>query len=99
MCIRDRSLKREWQTFLWDYVLTRDTLVGLVLVVDARHGLKPLDVELVQAFGTSSRPILILATKSDKLNVAERRAAAAAIRASLAAMRAAPGVDVVSLSL
>ena len=93
-----KSLKREWQTFLWDYVLTRDTLVGLVLVVDARHGLKPLDVELVQAFGASSRPILILATKSDKLNVAERRAAAAAIRASLAAMRAAPGVDVVSFS-
>ena len=93
-----KSLKREWQTFLWDYVLTRDTLVGLVLVVDARHGLKPLYVELVQAFGASSRPILILATKSDKLNVAERRAAAAAIRASLAAMHAAPGVDVVSFS-
>ena len=65
-----KTLKREWQTFLWDYVLTRDTLVGLVLVVDARHGLKPLDAELVQAFGASSRPILILATKSDKLNVA-----------------------------
>jgi len=52
----------------------------------------------VQAFGASSRPILILATKSDKLNVAERRAAAGAIRASLAAMQAAPGVEVVSFS-
>ena len=35
-----KSLKREWQNFLWDYVLTRSTLVGLVLVVDVRHGLK-----------------------------------------------------------
>ena len=31
-----KTLKREWQTFLWDYVLTRATLVGLVVVVDAR---------------------------------------------------------------
>lgn len=93
-----KTLKREWQTFLWDYVLTRDTLVGLVLVVDARHGLKPLDAELVQAFGASSRPILILATKSDKLNVAERRDAAAAIRTAVASLGAGPAIDVVAFS-
>ena len=78
-----KGLKREWQTFLWDYVTTRSTLVGLVLIVDARHGIKASDGQLLAAFATSARPVLVLATKADKLNVAERRSAVAAIRAAL----------------
>jgi GTP-binding protein len=79
-----RALKRSWQDFLWSYVTTRSTLVGLVLIVDARHGLKSLDTDLLEAFLPSGRPVLILATKIDKLNVAERRRAVADIRAALA---------------
>jgi len=78
-----RALKQAWQDFLWTYVTTRTTLVGLVLIVDARHGLKPLDLDLLAAFVPSGRPVLILATKSDKLNQAERRGAVAAIREAL----------------
>jgi GTP-binding protein len=78
-----KGLRREWQTFLWDYVTTRSTLVGLVLIVDARHGVKASDSQLLAAFAASARPVLVLATKADKLNVAERRGAVAAIRATL----------------
>ena len=78
-----RALKQAWQDFLWTYVTTRTTLVGLVLIVDARHGLKPLDLDLLAAFVPSGRPVLILATKSDKLNQAERRGAVAAVREAL----------------
>ena len=91
-----KSLKREWQNFLWDYVLTRSTLVGLVLVVDVRHGLKELDRELVSAFAPSARPILVLATKADKLNTAERRSAVAALRDDAKASGAT--IDVVAFS-
>jgi len=93
-----KSLKREWQNFLWDYVLTRTTLVGLVLVVDARHGLKSLDAELLGAFGVSARPILLLATKSDKLGTTERRAAIAALREQVAKLEIGAPVDVVPFS-
>lgn len=79
-----RDLKREWQQSLWDYVTTRGTLVGLVLVVDARHGLKPLDFALLDGFVPSGRPVMILATKSDKLGLVQRRDALAAIRADFA---------------
>jgi GTP-binding protein len=79
-----RALKQGWQDFLWRYVTTRTTLIGLVLVVDARHRLKPLDLELLDGFLTSGRPVLILATKADKLNQAERRAAVTGIQAQLA---------------
>jgi GTP-binding protein len=79
-----KELKRAWQTFLWHYITTRPTLVALVLIVDSRHGLKPQDIELLQGFVPSGRPILILATKADKLNTAAQRAAVVGIRAQLA---------------
>jgi len=78
-----RALKEAWQEFLWTYVTTRSTLIGLVVVVDARHRLKPLDFELLGGFVPSGRPVLILATKADKLNQAERSAAVTGIRAQL----------------
>jgi GTP-binding protein len=79
-----RDVKESWQQFLWDYVASRDTLVGLVLVVDARHGLKPLDLVLLERFVPSGRPVLVLATKSDKLNQSEQRDAAKSIRTEIA---------------
>ena len=79
-----QTQKRAWQDLLWTYVTSRSTLIGLVLIVDARHGLKSLDIDLLAAFVPSARPVLILATKSDKLNIAERRRAIVDIRASLA---------------
>ncbi len=75
-----REIKKTWQDFLWDYVTTRSTLIGLVLVADARRGLKDLDWTLLERFVPSSRPVLVLATKSDKLNLSEQRTAAASIR-------------------
>ena len=74
-----RALKQGWQEFLWRYVTTRDTLIGLVLIVDARHGLRSLDRELLAGFVPSGRPLLVLATKADKLNMSARRAATAAV--------------------
>ena len=75
-----RSLKREWQDLLWHYVTNRTTLIALVVVVDVRHGMTDLDYALLEGFVPSGRPVLILATKADKLNVAARRDAIAAIR-------------------
>jgi len=91
-----KALKREWQTFLWNYVVTRPTLVGLVLIVDARQGLKDLDRELVAAFTASARPLLVLATKVDKLNRETRRKSVDALRATLLDIHA--GIEVVAFS-
>ena len=78
-----RALKRSWQDLLWSYVTTRTTLIGLVLIVDSRHGLKAQDGDLLAAFLPSGRPVLLLATKIDKLNVAERRRALDDVRRDL----------------
>jgi GTP-binding protein len=93
-----RDIKRAWQQSLWDYVTTRSTLVGLALVVDARHGLKELDLALLDGFVPSGRPALILATKSDKLNFAERRDAVTAIRSAVAGRYGSAVVTVLAFS-
>lgn len=74
-----RSLKRDWQDLLWHYVTARTTLVGLVVVVDARRGLSDLDTTLLAGFVPSGRPVLMLATKADKLDTRSRRNALAAM--------------------
>lgn len=79
-----KAVKREWQEVLAAYVATRPTLVGLMLVVDARHGLKPLDLALLDGFLPSGRGVAVLATKSDKLTRSEAQRATAAIRRELA---------------
>jgi GTP-binding protein len=79
-----QELRRHWQDFLGRYVATRQPLVGLVLIVDARHGISDLDVRLLSSFLPSARPVLVLATKMDKLTVSAQRAAEAAIVAGIA---------------
>ncbi len=78
------ELKRHWQDFLGRYVATRQPLIGLVLIVDARHGLAELDRELLAGFLPSGRPVLLLATKMDKLSASARRLAELAIAGAIA---------------
>jgi GTP-binding protein len=80
-----QALKRHWQAFLARYVATRQSLVGLVLVVDARHGLADLDRQLLAGYLPSGRPLLVLATKMDKLGTEARASTQRAIERDLAA--------------
>ena len=75
-----RSLKREWQDLLWHYVTHRTTLIELVVVVDARHGMTDLDYALLEGFVPSGRPALIHATKADKLNETQEALIRSAVR-------------------
>ncbi len=79
-----QALKQHWQAFLGRYLATRQVLVGLVLVVDARHGLGDLDHLVLAGFLPSGRPVLVLATKIDKLTASAQRTALRAIEADLA---------------
>jgi GTP-binding protein len=70
-----RELKRHWQSFVADYLAERQALVGLALVVDARHGLSEQDASVLAQFLPSGRPVLLLATKMDKLGLQRQRQA------------------------
>ena len=62
------AVKQHWQATLARYLETRQELVGLVMIMDVRHPLKPLDCKMLDWFAPTGRPIHILLTKSDKLS-------------------------------
>lgn len=62
------ALRKHWQTTLANYLSDRPTLAALVLVMDCRHPLTPLDRQMLDWFCISGRPVHVLLTKSDKLS-------------------------------
>ncbi len=71
------SVKREWQGALADYLERRRALCGIVLMMDARHPLKPFDRQMLEWARHIELPVHILLTKADKL---KRGAAARALQ-------------------
>jgi GTP-binding protein len=63
-----QSMREHWQMVLADYLSYRTTLYGLVLVMDCRHPLTPLDRQMLDWFCPSGKPVHVLLTKSDKLS-------------------------------
>ena len=61
------AMKLQWQKHLDDYLTNRQSLVGLVLLVDIRHPPKEFDRMMIQWSIESKLPLHILLTKSDKL--------------------------------
>ncbi len=61
------AVKAHWTEFLAVYVSTRVALKGLVVIMDARHPMRPLDVELLDWYRPTNKPVHVLLTKSDKL--------------------------------
>lgn len=61
------AVKLEWQRFINDYLTKRQTLKGLVIVMDIRHPLTEHDSMLLQWAVSRNLPVHILLNKSDKL--------------------------------
>jgi GTP-binding protein len=61
------SVRKEWQDTLTGYLQTRQCLRGLMLVMDLRHALAPLDTQLLNWCRETAIPVHILLTKADKL--------------------------------
>lgn len=62
------DLKAEWGKHLDDYLRNRESLAGLVLIMDIRKPLTEFDKMLLDWSHQRMLPTLILLTKSDKLN-------------------------------
>lgn len=61
------KVKQNWQQLLSKYLETRDSLRGLILLMDIRHPLKDTDKMLIEWAHQSELPTHILLTKCDKL--------------------------------
>ena len=63
-----QAMREHWQMTLSAYLSYRTSLHGLVLVMDCRHPLTPLDRQMLDWFCPSGKPVHVLLTKSDKLS-------------------------------
>ncbi len=62
------AVRAHWVKLLGDYLQQRRQLIGLVLIIDARHPLKELDIRMLDFFHATGRPVHILLSKADKLS-------------------------------
>ncbi len=61
------AIKREWGPMVVNYLKGRKELAGVVLTVDMRHALTASDKLMVDFLQSFMVPIIIVATKADKL--------------------------------
>ena len=75
------AVRAGWRTLVGSYVRSRATLAGVVLVMDARHPLTELDLQLVEFLGDVR--LLALLSKADKLSRAAQAKTLSAVSAAL----------------
>lgn len=76
-------VKQRWEEYVNVYLAERQSLRGLVLVMDIRHPLKEADQHLIDWCVHCDVPLHILLTKSDKLKAAAARKTLKEVSAAL----------------
>jgi len=82
------EMKKKWQKALGEYLEKRECLKGLVILMDIRHPLKDLDMDLIQWAADSDLPILALLTKCDKLSQGKRSSEVLQVKKTLSSLNA-----------
>ncbi len=85
-----------WTRLVNDFLKGRATLRRVMLLIDARHGLKPPDLEIMAMLDDAAVVYQITLTKADKTKPAELKATVAKIAAALARRPAAHPVIAVT---
>lgn len=66
------EIRSQWEGLLAPYLRFRVPLAGLVLIMDSRHPLTELDLQMLDWFAQTGKPIHILLSKADKLTRQEQ---------------------------
>jgi GTP-binding protein len=82
------EMKKKWQKALGEYLEKRECLKGLVILMDIRHPLKDLDLDLIHWAVDSDLPILVLLTKADKLSQGKAGSEVLQVRKALSSLDA-----------
>ena len=78
------EIRSQWEGLLAPYLRYREPLVGLVLIMDSRHPLTELDLQMLDWFAQTGKPIHILLSKADKLTRQEQAVAMRNVREAMA---------------
>lgn len=67
------EIKAHWAQLIDDYLCNRDSLKGLVLIMDCRHPLQHFDLQILDWAAIANLPVHILLTKADKLKFGAKK--------------------------
>ena len=70
---RSKGEKISWGAMIEGYLLGREALRALCLLVDVRRGIEEDDAQLVEFWAQTHKPLVIVATKIDKIPASKRR--------------------------
>lgn len=74
------EVKQRWQQHLDEYLRYRQSLKGVVLVMDIRHPLQEFDAMMIEWATQSEMPLHLLLTKADKLKKGPTQATLLAVQ-------------------
>lgn len=83
------SVVERWQRLLRAYLAGRASLRRAFVLIDARHGIKTVDAEILGLLDRAAVPFQTVLTKADKVKAADREAVLAQVREKLQAHPAA----------
>lgn len=75
---RSKTMQQKLEKMIASYILQRQQLANLFVLIDIRHDPQKIDLEFIDWLGQSSVPFSIVFTKSDKLAVSKVKPAAEA---------------------
>lgn len=78
-----KHLVEGWTRLIHDYLRGRASLRRLCLLVDARHGLKPADIGLMDGLDKAAVSFQVVLTKIDKISEAQQRRVVDEVEAEL----------------
>jgi len=77
------KMKREWEQLMEAYLQQRDSLRGLVIIMDIRHPMKDFDWQMLEWCHYYGLPAHLLLTKADKLKRGAQQSSLLAVRKML----------------
>ncbi|WP_170790535.1 ribosome biogenesis GTP-binding protein YihA/YsxC [Ruegeria lacuscaerulensis] len=73
----------KWQRLLKQYLSGRQTLRRAFVLIDSRHGVKPVDAEIMKLLDTSAVTFQCVMTKADKVKAKDREKVLDQVRGAL----------------
>ena len=70
---RSKSVQRSIEEMISSYILRREQLVNVFLLIDVRHNPQKIDTEFMTWLGENGIPFSIVFTKADKLSATQLR--------------------------
>ena len=68
-----KALRNQFGKIIHDYILHRENMVSLFVLVDSRHPPREIDLDFMAWLGEHGVPFAIIFTKADKLTLQQRR--------------------------